>query len=223
MYAYLGPQMASSPLQLPYIESILSHAHGIVLELGPGNGDQTFHFKANKIEKIYGAEPNAHFHASMIAKAKETGLDGIYVPIEAGAQPQSLLPALQKAGVLPRNLAKLPEGGVFDSIVTVKSLCSSPRSQLPETLEVIKALLKPGGQFLFFEHLQNDTSFFIQCYAWLLNIFVWPALMGGCRLDSELDKVIRGMSGWKTRKVENIREYKGHEIFRYATGVCTKA
>lgn len=223
MYASLGPQMAKSPLQFGYIESLLSQAHGIVLELGPGSGDQTSHFKADKIEKIYGAEPNEHFHQGLLLKAKEAGLDGKYISMIAGAQPESLLPALQDAGVLPRNLAELPEGGIFDSIVTVKSMCSLPQGHLSETLDVIQTLLKPGGQFLFFEHLSNDSSFFTQSYAWLFNLFLWPALMGGCQLDGKLDKVVMKMSGWEARRIENIREYKGHEIFRYASGVCTKA
>ncbi|ERF71029.1 hypothetical protein EPUS_03309 [Endocarpon pusillum Z07020] len=223
MYVYLGPQLASSPLQIDYIESVMSQAHGLVLELGPGNGDQTFHLKANKIEKVYGAEPNEHFHASLVAKAKEIGLGDKYLPMKAGAEPQSLLPALQDAGLLPGTMTRLPEEGVFDSIVTIKSMCSVPQAQLPETMEVIRALLKPGGQFLFFEHLQSDASFITQCYVWIFNLFLWPALIGGCRLDGKLDKVIAGMSGWKTRNMENIREYQGHEVFRYMQGVCTKA
>lgn len=214
--------MAASPIQVDYIESIISRAQGVVLELGPGGGDQTFHYNANKIEKIYGAEPNVHFHPALTAKAKQVGLGGKYVPITAGAQPQSLLPALQDAGLLPQDLPGLPQGGIFDSIVTIKSMCCAPHSQLPETMAILHALLKPGGEFLFFEHLRNDSSFFTQCYAWLLNIFLWPALMGGCRLDGKLDKVVMGMSGWEKRELENIREYKGHEVFRYTKGVCTK-
>jgi hypothetical protein len=35
--------------------------------------------------------------------------------------------------------------------------------------------------------------------------------------------VVRAMSGWETIEIENIREYKGHEVFRYAKGVCVKA
>jgi SAM-dependent methyltransferase len=223
MYAWLGPQMAQSPLQTPYIQSILSRAHGIVLELGPGGGDQTFHFKSNQVQKLYGAEPNAHFHPALITKAKEAGLEGKYIPLRAGAQPDSLLPALRDAGVLPKNMTALPEEGVFDSIVTIKSMCSAPQSQLGETMAVIQALLKPGGEFLFFEHLQNDRSIFTQYYAWVVNFLAWQALMGGCRLDGNLDKVIIGMSGWKKKNIENIQEYQGHEVFRYAKGVCIKA
>jgi len=215
--------LATSPVQAGYVESVISQAHGIVLELGPGNGDQTFHFKANKIERIYGAEPNEHFHPSLIAKAKESGMDGKYIPIKAGAQPDSLLPALKDVGLLPRNMADLPEEGIFDSIVMIKSMCSVPQFQLLEAIEVMRALLKPNGQLLFFEHLRNDESFFSQCYGGLLSLFLWPALMGGCRLDGKLDKVLMGMTGWKSRKIENIREFTGHEVLRYATGVCTKA
>jgi SAM-dependent methyltransferase len=222
-YAFLGPRFASSPVQISYIEFVISQAHGIVLEIGPGSGEQTFHFKANKIEKIYGVEPNEHFHPALIAKAKEAGMDGKYIPIKAAAQPGSLFPALKDAGLLPRNMASLPEGGVFDSIVMIKSMCSVPHFQLPETMEVMRALLKPNGPLLFFEHLQNDTSFFSQCYGGFLSLFLWPALMGGCRLDGKLDKVVMGMTGWKSKEIENIREFKGHEVLRYATGVCTKA
>lgn len=215
--------MACSSTQTDYIDSVLSRAHGIVLEVGPGGGDQTFHFKADKIDMIYGIEPNARFHPALIAKAKEAGLDGKYIPVTAGAQPGSLLPALQEIGLLPQDISNLPDGGVFDSIVAVKSMCSLPASELSQTMEVIRALLKPGGQFLFFEHLQNDASFFTQSYALLFNIFLWPALVGGCRLDGKLDKILMGMSGWEKKEIRNVREYKGHEIFRYAEGTCTNA
>lgn len=215
--------MAASPLQVEYIEHVMSQAHGVVLEVGPGGGDQTYHYKAKKIEKIYGVEPNVHFHPALIAVAKKNGLAGRYIPIKAYAQPQSLLPALQEAGLLPRNLSKLPEEGVFDSIVTIKSMCSAPQNQLLETMAIVNVLLKPGGQFLFFEHLQNDTSLITQFYAWLLNFVLWPSLMGGCRLNGKVDKVVLGMSGWEKKDIKNIREYQGHEVFRYATGVCTKA
>jgi SAM-dependent methyltransferase len=215
--------MAASPTQVEYVESVMSLASGVVLELGPGGGDQTFHFKPNRIEKIYAAEPNRHLHLALVAKAKEIGMVDKYVPMTAGAQPESLLPALVEAGILPQNFSKLPEEGVFDSIVTIKSMCSAPSDRLSDTVAVLLALLKPGGQFLFFEHLHNDTSFFTQLYASTLNFLIWPALMGGCRLDGNLDKLIMGMSGWQMKEIENVPQYKGYEVFRYIKGICTKA
>lgn len=218
----IGPKMAASPLQVDHIESLLSRAHGTVLELGPGGGDQTYHLKAEKISRMYGAEPNAFLHDVLLQKSEDAGLRGKYTPLLAAAQPGSLLPALMAAGLIPSHSAGLPPEGVFDSIIAVKSLCSAPQAQLPVTIAVVQALLKPGGEFLFFEHLGNNTDPITQAYAWLMD-WVWPAIMAGCRLDGKLDSVIMGMGGWAKRDIQTTGEYKGHEVFRYMKGICQKA
>jgi SAM-dependent methyltransferase len=218
----IGPKMAASPLQVDHIESLLSRAHGTVLELGPGGGDQSYHFKSEKISCMYGAEPNAFLHDLLLQKSEEAGLRGKYTPLLAAAEPGSLLPALTAAGLIPSNSAGLPPEGVFDSIIAVKSLCSAPQVQLPVTIAVIQALLKPGGEFLFFEHLRNNNDSITQGYVWLMN-WIWPAIMGGCRLDGKLDSVIMGMGGWTERDMRTTEEYKGYEVFRYVKGICQKA
>ena len=218
----LGPKMAMAPLQVDHIESLLSRAHGTVLELGPGAGDQSFHFKPEKIRKMYGAEPNEFLHDKLLQKSKDAGLGGKYKALRAGAEPGSLLPALMKAGLIPSNSSGLPSEGVFDCIIAVKSLCSAPQSQLPATMAVVQALLKPGGEFLFFEHLGNNTDRITQAYAWLVN-WIWPVFMGGCMLNARLDDVIMGMGGWAKRDIQPIGEFKGYEVFRYTKGICKKA
>jgi SAM-dependent methyltransferase len=214
--------MAASPLQVDHIESLMSRAHGTVLELGPGAGDQSHHLKSDKILRVYGAEPNAFLHDLLLEKSKGAGLGGKYTPLTAAAQPGSLLPALMAAGLIPSNSSGLPPEGVFDSIIAVKSLCSAPQAQLPATIAVIQALLRPGGEFLFFEHLGNNSDIVTQGFAWLMN-WVWPAFMGGCRLDGKLDSVIMGMGGWAKRDIRTTGEYKGCEVFRYTKGICQKA
>ena len=221
-WRFIGPKMAASPLQVDHIESLMSRAHGIVLELGPGGGDQSYHFKPQKISMVYGAEPNAFLHDLLLQRSKDAGLDGKYTPLQAAAQPGSLLPALMGAGLIPSNSSGLPPEGVFDSIIAVKSLCSAPQSQMPATVAVIQALLKPGGEFLFFEHLGNNSDTITQGYSWLIN-WVWPAVMGGCRLDSQLDAIIMRMGGWAKKDIRVTGEYKGYEMFRYTKGVCQKA
>src|SRR2546421_7924341 len=161
----MGPKMAAAPLQVDNIESLLSRAHGVVLELGPGGGDQSYHFKPEKISWVYGAEPNAFLHDILVRKSEEAGLGGKYTPLTAAAEPGSLLPALTAAGLISSNSAGLPPEGIFDSIIAVKSLCSAPQAQLPATIAVIQALLKPGGEFLFFEHLGNNSDTITQGYA----------------------------------------------------------
>lgn len=210
--------MAASPVQVDHIESLLKRAHGTVLELGPGGGDQMYHYDSTRIKRMLGAEPNGFLHAKLQQKATEAGIEP-YFAIEAGAQPPSLLPALKSAGVVTGNL---PDDGIFDTIVAVKSLCSAPQDQLYETVAVIQALLKPGGEFLFFEHLRNNDDRITQTYAWVVDR-VWPMLMGGCRLDGKLDKVLMGMGGWDERDLHTIGEFKGHEVFRYVKGICRKA
>jgi len=218
----IGPRMAAHPLQVDYVKSLMARAHGTVLEVGPGGGDQAHHFKAGQISKVYGAEPNAFLHDLLLQRSKDAGLGGKYTPIQAAAQPGSLLPALMAVGLIPSNATGLPSEGVFDSIIAIKSLCSVPQAQLPATIAVIQALLKPGGEFLFFEHVGNNSDTITQGYAWLLG-WVWPAVMGGCRFDGKLDQVIMKMGGWAKKDIQTTEEYEGHEIFRYLKGICQKA
>jgi SAM-dependent methyltransferase len=209
----LGPKMAANEVQVKHIGELLSRAHGKVLELGPGAGDQMFHYKAGQVEALYAAEPNAFLHGKLGEAAAKYGLGSKIVTLEAGAQPGSLLPALKEAGLIPSIASSLPEEGVFDTIVTIKSLCSAPQEQLAATVAVIQALLKPGGEFLFFEHVDNSTDTLTISYAWLVD-WIWPVFMGGCRLNGKLDKVVLGMGGWDERTITTVGDFKGHEVCR---------
>jgi SAM-dependent methyltransferase len=220
-WLFLGPKMAASPLQVNHIDELLSRAQGLVLELGPGGGDQMYHYNASQIKMMYAAEPNGFLHEKLYVKAHEAGI-GSYNALEAGAQPTSLLPALRQAGLITSTTGTLPDEGIFDTIVAVKSLCSAPQNQLHDTAAVIQALLKPGGEFLFFEHMGNNEDTITRTYAWIADL-VWPMLMGGCRLDGQLDKILLGMGGWDDRKLQTTGEFKGYEVFRYVKGVCRKA
>src|SRR5579871_2581422 len=81
----VGPRMAASPLQVDHIETILSRAHGTVLELGPGGGDQSYHLKPEKITRMYGAEPNTFLHDILLQRSTDAGLGGKYTPLQAAA------------------------------------------------------------------------------------------------------------------------------------------
>ena len=218
----IGPKMAASPQQVDHIEFLLSRARGVVLELGPGAGDQMYHFKPDNITKVYGAEPNAFLHEKLLLQAKDHGLGGKYVAMECGAQPDSLLPKLKQVGLMPAKMQTLPEGGVFDTVIAIKSMCSAPQREQPATLAVVQALLKPGGEFLFFEHVENNADWVTRWFVWVVNLF-WPYIMGNCHLNSRLDKVLNGMGGWSSRDISTTGEHQGYEPFRYVRGVCTKA
>ena len=218
----IGPQMALSPLQVDHVESLMSRAHGISLELGPGTGEQTHHFKAPQITHMYAAEPNAFLHPKLLEKAKTHGLAAKYTPLACGAQPGSLLPELQEIGLIPQGSSTLPEEGIFDSVLAIKSMCSAPAQEVPATVAVIQALLKPGGEFLFFEHVANDRDWLTTLFARVVNI-IWPAFMGGCRLDGKLDQICQAMGGWEEKEIVTTPEFQGFEVFRYVRGRCVKA
>eukprot|EP01099_Mayorella_cantabrigiensis_P005625 TRINITY_DN4570_c0_g1_i1.p1 TRINITY_DN4570_c0_g1~~TRINITY_DN4570_c0_g1_i1.p1 ORF type:complete len:294 (-),score=20.88 TRINITY_DN4570_c0_g1_i1:193-1014(-) len=217
----LGPKMAATETQVTHIEDLLSRAHGKVLELGPGSGDQIYHYNPGQVEKLWAAEPNAFLHPRLLEQAAEHGLGGKIVALEAGAEPGSLLPALKKANLISSSASSLPPNGVFDTIVVIKALCSAPQDQLTAILAVVQALLRPGGQFLFFEHVENNTDRLTAWYAWAVDL-VWPWFMGGCRMNGKVDKAILNMGGWGDKKVTTVGGFKGYEVFRYVKGTATK-
>lgn len=225
LWKTLGPQMALSPDQTPYISSLFSRAKGTVLELGPGNGDQMRHLtqgvQEGKVTRVIGAEPNASLHDRLLHNAQGVGLDpekNRYVVLEAGAEPGSLIPALHRAGLYPQGTG---EEGVFDTIICVKSMCSAPQDQMVQICTTIQTLLKPGGEFLFFEHVANDRDYLTMAWAWLLG-WIWPVCMGNCHLDGRVDKVVGQIGRWKSVDVKNTREFMGWNVFRYVVGVCRK-
>lgn len=224
-----GPAMAASPDQQPYLAELFGRARGVVLELGPGGGDQMRHYARvvaeGRVERVYAAEPNGVLHERLVGRAREVGLDSEeerLVVMKAGAEAESLLPALKTVGLLGRDETSLPRQGVFDTVICIKSMCSAPQREMGDTLATIQALLKPGGEFLFFEHVDNGQDRLTMGVARLISL-VWPAVMGGCNLDGKIDVVAKRMDGWSSVNIKNTDQFKGYNIFRYVVGVCKKA
>lgn len=228
LWERIGPQMALNPEQIPYIAGLFGRAKGTVLELGPGNGDQLRHLikpvQLGQVKRLVAAEPTVQLHERLIKNAKGIGLDaekGQFMVLSAGAQPASLIPALHKAGLYPSSSKS--EEGVFDTIITVKSMCCVPQDQMRQILGTIHTLLKPGGEFMFFEHVMNDTDHLTMAWCWMLG-FIWPIAMGNCHLNGKVDKVAKEMgTEWESVDIGNTPEFTGVQSFRYVTGVCKKA
>lgn len=227
LWEWLGPQMALSPEQIPYIAPLFARAKGTVLELGPGNGDQLRHLvpaiQKGQVKRMVAAEPNVGLHDRLIKNAKNVGLDsakGQFLVLNAGAEPASLIPALHRAGLCPTSTS---EEGIFDTIITIKSMCSAPQDQMRQIVGTIHTLLKPGGEFVFFEHVANDTDYLTMAWAWMLG-WIWPYAMGNCHLNGRVDKVVREMGNdWESVDIKNSEDFTGVQVFRYVTGVCKKA
>lgn len=230
--------MADSPDSVKYLQPLLSKTRGVVLELGPGSGDQMARYKdiVGQIQHFYCAEPNEHLHGKLLEKMLEAGFQREKVTIlTCGAEAGSLLPALKTEGLIETDLGRevlarsLEEKngtgiGVFDTIVSVKSLCSSPQSLLPETIAVLQALLRPhaGARFLWYEHVGNTEDKVTYAWAKVVNP-LWSFFVGGCRLDSPLDQVCKEVRGWKESDVFKLPEQNGYELLRWVRAEYVKA
>lgn len=113
--------------------SLLSEATGRTLELGAGSGLNLPHYTAAVSELIV-SEPSPHMLAHLRA-ALDAGPPpvGGWKLVEAGAE-------------------QLPfEDQSFDTIVGTYILCTVPAPG--RTLEEVARLLRPGGRYLFLEHV----------------------------------------------------------------------
>ena len=124
------------------IPRLVPQCSGVVLELGPGLGNQLCHFDKSKVTRIIGVECNPHFAPDCQQQIKERGLQNIYELILSGVQDSDVL---QKHGIV---------AGSLDTVLSIQVLCSVPD---PEAMaKKLYRLLKPGGKLIFWEHHRNS-------------------------------------------------------------------
>lgn len=141
---WFGP--GSKAVFAPSVKPLLLQARGFVLDIGPASGvwmpELAAAARNRKISKIYGVEPNEEFQGPLREAAKRAGLADVYEPVAAFAQD------LEARGI---------EKGSVDTIVTVHVLCSvGPHAE--ELVKVLYDFLKPGGQWLVYEHVAAQNS-----------------------------------------------------------------
>lgn len=190
-----------TPAPLP---PILATSKGVILDVGPGAGHQVFRFSnVEGVQAIYGAEPGESMHAALKNRAMQAGLGDKYHVLSCGAELNSLVPALAKAGVLKPQQTQ-GSNTPFDEIVCLRVLCGVPEPDA--VIAGLYSLLKPGGRMVVCEHLINsgDTAkggtpvgrLIQQACMWM----AWSPLMGGCDLTRDtlasLYKAAEKDGGW---------------------------
>lgn len=205
------------------VPPLLATAEGTVLEIGPGSGVQVQYFAAAKAAKrIYGAEPCLPLHKALLSSAREAGLAEKYSIVTAGAEKETLIPGLANAGLL----AKHQDGGVFDTIVCVRVLCSV--QGLDETCETLYKLLKPGGKILVVEHCVNPWqdpkgSYVARLLQTFYSLLGWSFFVGNCHLTRDIKRALIEAAamhgGWERDDLEN---YFGWAALPYVSGTLVK-
>jgi SAM-dependent methyltransferase len=148
-------------------QKVIPHAQGRVLEVGMGTGLNMPYYDKDKVDVVYGLEPNEKSRKMAqgpIQKAGLTvdiiGLDGQDIPLDKDS---------------------------VDTVVLTYTLCTIP-DPLKAMVEM-RRVLKPGGKLLFSEHgLAPDVA--VQKWQGRLNP-LWGMIGGGCNLNRDIPELIR--------------------------------
>jgi ubiquinone/menaquinone biosynthesis C-methylase UbiE len=113
---------------------LLANAHGRVLEIGVGTGLSFLHYPPDV--ELAGVEPSPH----MLKRARRRAVD-LGRKVELVEAPAEQLPFADDS---------------FDTVVSLTVLCTVRDAQ--RTLGEIRRVLRPGGRFVFLEHVRSDDA-----------------------------------------------------------------
>ncbi len=165
-------------LVAPYKRQLLGDLSGSILEIGAGTGEN-FAFYPRGID-WYGVEPNLYMQERLLKRASENGIEGRLYSGTAEALP-------------------LPDSSV-DAVVSTLVLCSV--SDQVRALSEIKRVLKPGGRFVFIEHVAAP-SHSRQWWEQKLIKPIWKFAADGCNVDRDTGGAIR-RAGFASVEIETF-------------------
>jgi len=158
---------------------LLGDLRGDILEIGPGGGVNLPYYPAGI--RWAGIEPNVFMHRYLREKARS--LD-VSVDLRTGIA--------EEIGF---------EDGSFDAVVTTLVLCSV--SDLALSLQEISRVLRPGGRFVFIEHVAApDDTGTRRAQRWIRPF--WKVIGDGCRPDRETWTAIE-QAGFANVNIQHFR------------------
>ncbi len=139
---------------------------GTVLEIGPGTG-VNLQFLGKGIEWI-GIEPNEAMHPHLRKKAKKLGHEiKLYTEFA------------ENTGIANDSV---------DFVLSTLVLCSV--SDLMGTLKETERVLKPGGQFIFLEHVADKKGTFRRLVQKTVPFTPWRFFADGCEPGRDIGEAI---------------------------------
>jgi ubiquinone/menaquinone biosynthesis C-methylase UbiE len=163
---------------------LLAGASGDVLEIGAGTG-QNVRFYPASVARLVLTEPDAAMRARLFRRLPEARMANV----ETGAG---------RVGALPYDAKR------FDVVVSTLVLCSVP--DVARALADVRRVLRPGGRFLFLEHVAADDN--PARLAWQRRLEPWWRLVSGdCHLTRRTGEAIRE-AGFEVQqeKRESVRK-----------------
>ena len=164
------------PFQKIWRQELLEHVYGEVLEIGAGTG-ATIDRYSDQVTRLVLTEPNKDMRRILERNVSNRGLKNIQISDDSTEQ----LRAKDES---------------FDCVVAFEVCCCV--SNLRTTFAEIKRVLKPGGYFVFWEHVAAAEGTSRRRWQNRINT-IWRAI-GGCHLNRETEAAII-TAGFKMRKI----------------------
>lgn len=185
-----------APLERRHLRRIrrelLAEAAGSVLEIGAGSGVNLAYYRMDQI---------SHLTLSDIEER-----DQVYARRFAALRRRwgDRLPELS---VVTLDATRLPfDDGAFDTVVATLLFCSVECP--PCGFDEIRRVLKPGGRYLFLEHVRPEHPRLQRTFDFVNPL--WKRLAGGCNLNRETLSAI-AEAGFTIRR----RDQAGRGVFVY--------
>lgn len=138
---------------------LLRRLAGVVLEVGAGTGLNMPHYPRT-VTRLVLSEPDPHMRRRLSQRARAQGWE--------------------QAEILDASLEKLPlPSDAFDAVVGTLVLCSVGR--LDRALAEIRRVLRPGGRFVFIEHVAAEDRPRRLKWQYRIEPF-WKPISGNCHL-----------------------------------------
>ena len=148
-------------------KKLFAGLRGTIVEIGPGAG-ANLHLYPKNIHWI-GIEPNRFMHSYIKKEASKLGMKNMKL--------------------MTRSAEKLPFGNnSIDAVVSTLVLCTVYNQN--KALNEIHRVLKPGGRFIFVEHVAAHRKSWMRILQTIVKP-AWKVIADGCHPDRETLKAIR--------------------------------
>ncbi len=152
-------------------------AQGKVLEIGVGPGVNFVHYDPAKVSKVYALEPNSGMIRRADQRRRRTELDIEFLD-------------------LPGEHIPLADASV-DTVVSTFTLCTIPG--VVEAIQGIGRVLRPGGQFIFFEHGLSPDPRVRRWQERTEPLYQWA--FEGCHVTRDIPSLIKN-GGFKIEQLD---------------------
>jgi ubiquinone/menaquinone biosynthesis C-methylase UbiE len=156
---------------------LVGGARGRVLEIGCGVGANFKYYSAD-VAEVIATEPNSFMLKRAIDAATSSDR-----PISVRAARAEDLPF---------------DDSSFDAVVSTLNMCTIENPQ--RALAEVRRVLKPGGEYRFFDHVQYDHAFG-RFWQNLIDPLWSRMLRGGCHPNRDIAGMVRG-AGFRSVQME---------------------